>query len=1021
MGLFSGKKKTYSGVGSAVQNLISSEPESSLVTTVVSSKVNSTDLSESIKNSLASGNGTKLRSAIDYAHQKGYTNTLNWRVSNITGEVFSDSTAYVNYLQTYVYPSSASTSTTPETVVSDRVTNQVSYRLGNDEVTEKTYTRTTTKTVTTTSTTYSPIVNLYYQGSHTEYLAINNMINSDVYKSLPDQVKDTALAISGYINVCFHNSDSRGQWTTYPNATLFLMPHPFIGQVGNVKYYANIPTTVEGNLLATCIDVGSQTVTITVEETGQDWNYYWYEKNITLMEYLSEETDVYNYLPKHKYMCDPIGTLGLDTSNAINICEITFCIGAHNYNDAGEDSRQNYVADIQYFKGYALVCANASTSASKVLIGNVTFTKNTTRLTSTITSEYVITEKYLNGVLTSSTTEEGAKSTASTQETLENTTFTHQDNYTYGSGNSNFDAIINNTSSITEQFFPIFPIKTWGTLCNSSWGDLYTKERLLYRKLTGKNLSTWDDFLESFKDVGDDAKMIYYWPSIPINVDTDFTNEYLFHFFKWLAVNFNGMSAFGSSLTFGLWADDNVDFNVGYSFKIIYKVVSGTPPIPCKTHGYARYYKLAGKEDDDCTSTSWQGGFRDNYRRYLHAKYANLAADSSYLQGSAEDYPSLTADQYNSLQNSNTHTYSVWASDDETSSMTLYYKINNELYEKVYITNFLFTHYVRGTGLTYLLKNSLSKNWRTAIDEEATNTANAGFSPIIIPIARGVLESMGWYRQSNILEFCHNVIISGYEQKTIKTKWYQSAFFSFVLIIVIVIITIYCAPAGAAAGSAAGGGGAASGAAGAAAAGATAGTGTFCGITMNAMAAMALKGITCALICKAITYTANKLIGGVAGTIIGAVASVVACYYASGFIDSFNTTSMVTNTQSFWEVMNTPKGWLQLTSAVVDAANNYSTQKWNAKLTAANAAYATQVENQQQMMSELNKAIQKENSYRHEEILDTAIENTYATTQYAAEDPDTFFSRTDGSMDPSQLTFDYVANFEEYKNSLELN
>ena len=104
---FLSSKKTFSGVGSAVQNLHNGPIESMLTTTVVSAQINEKDLEESFKNTLASGTGLKLRSFIDYAHQKGYTNTLGWEVTKLEGDVFSDSSAYINYLSKYVYPSSS--------------------------------------------------------------------------------------------------------------------------------------------------------------------------------------------------------------------------------------------------------------------------------------------------------------------------------------------------------------------------------------------------------------------------------------------------------------------------------------------------------------------------------------------------------------------------------------------------------------------------------------------------------------------------------------------------------------------------------------------------------------------------------------------------------------------------------------------------------------------------------------------------------------------------------------------------
>lgn len=138
MGLLSNKKKTYSGVGSAVQNLHNGPIESMLTTTVVSAQINEKDLGEAFKTTLATGTGLKLRSFIDYAHQKGYTNTLGWEVTQLEGDVFNDSSAYINYLSKYVYPSSSAETTTIPTTT-ETLISESSYVNGTETVTTKSY------------------------------------------------------------------------------------------------------------------------------------------------------------------------------------------------------------------------------------------------------------------------------------------------------------------------------------------------------------------------------------------------------------------------------------------------------------------------------------------------------------------------------------------------------------------------------------------------------------------------------------------------------------------------------------------------------------------------------------------------------------------------------------------------------------------------------------------------------------------------------------------------------------------
>lgn len=1036
------KRITVSGVGSAVQNLLGEKIDNALVTTVVSAQQNQTELGTAFKNFLSSGTGVRLRSIIDYAHQKGYTDTVGWKISKITGEVFSDTTAYKAYLAQYVYPSGASTSTTPETVASEKITNQTSYTIGYNTVTEKTIHRICNKTVTTTTTSQSFTENLYYQGTHTEFLTINNFINSDIYKNLSDYTKDTAIAVSGNIEFYVPGPSKyySSTFTKYSGTTItaLLLTPETTGSIFTHNYHQEIiPTTVDGTVFMSISELLNKTCYKTYREVvGGDGSEDDVNEIVSYRIPMAE--DAYQYFRENwdKVLLKPGTTLGLGSTDSIHIVKAKFGLGVNpgksvdspgGY-DGGSYTEPTYRYDPTgiWFSGYALI-TTATPLASKVLVANIDVHKTVTKHTSVISTEYVITEKYTNGKLTSSSTVTGAVTSQNSSETLEDKTVTHLESYSYGSGNSRLDTIIDNTKSITEQFMPVMPVKTWGTLCSSSWGDLYNAERKLYRKITTRTLNKWDEFLDNFKDVGDDAKMIYYWLAIPINVDHDFANEYFFHFFKWLAINFNGMNFFGSTMTIAMKADNNIDFKLKYDFKVTYKVVSGTPPIPCKTHGYARYHMIANNESDDSTSESWKGGFDDEWSsssnfftswiKKLRLDPVGFTAKETYM-GARENYPELTDDEYNALVASNTYTVAD-RKNLSTSSISFYYKINDKLYEKVYVTDFVFHHFVRNHSLEYYLKNSLSKHWEKAVDEDATNDEDAGFSPIIIPIARGALESMGWYRQSNILDICHNIIISGYDQQKIKVKWYQSTWFKIVLIIIIIVITIFTCGAGAAAagaGASAGAGGASAGAA--AGAGAAAAGGTTA-LTMAAIADMAIQAIACTIICKVITWAANKYIGGVFGTIVGIVASVVACYFATGFYQqNLALSGQTTITTSLWDRMISWDGFMNMSSAVMKGANEYMQNKLQNQYNTVQNQY-NQLVSDQTYKSGLMKSWELEtNNAKNSKLLDILVASSYTnSSEYTddiqftmPEDPDTFYDRITGAITVYDNTIAYVEN-----------
>ena len=1025
MGIFS-SKKTYSGVGSAVQNLVHGPIEDILTTTIVSNQINNDDLSKTFKKTLSTGMGLKLRSFIDYAYRNGYTDKLRWQSAGLSGEVFSNSTAYTNYLGEYVYPSSSAQIVTPQELIKEVKNSEYDYYLGDKHVVVKRFTRTKRHVTTTTTDNYSFTVNNYYQGSNTIAFALNKILEDPAYANLSQYVQETAQVYSG--DMLFAGGSSKLPSTVSTNKTLlFLIPTD-----------ATVSATVPGTLYGISQLMANKTVIHSYWGQYGDGSDKQEEGPISGLTVFAQETEKY-LKANGSWISDPVNTLGLNSSTSkLNIVDLKYMVDLQN-RDVGEGFGDNHVAWFEaygvWYIGKAVVFPLPEITSGKFLIANVTVHRLKEQTTVTTTTEYAVTEKYIDDVLDSTSELEGASSSTSNSEILLDTTAIHKENYAYGSGNASYDAIINDTSSITEHFCPMMPIKTWGNLSSKNWGELYNLERKLYRKITGQSLGKWDTFVKSFESAGDDAKMIYYWLAVPINVDTDYANEYFFHFFKWLAMNFNGTFAAGSTLNINFNADIGTDFQMGYRFRVSYKIIHGTPPVPCKVHGYARYQAISVTEPDDEGSTSWQGGFRtQTYQQTLSPVYGNI----SYTLN-RDDYPDLSQAEFDKLQASMTFTVSKtkWG----PSSITFYYKINDELYEKIYVTDFLQTHSIlydtssiknhffgfwgkKGSnhGIKYYLKNSLQKNWRAVVDEDGTNDATAGFSPIIIPIARGALESMGWYRQSGLLQVCYNVVISGWDQKTVKKKWYQTLL-PIVLIIVIVVVCVFTWGGGAAAAGSVSGSSAAAG--GAAAGGAAIGTGAAA-ITLKALAVYALKAVAIALIAKAITVVANKFIGGTFGQIIGIVAAVIATVYFSYQFGLIGSVNVAGTANTFWSAMNTWEGWLTLTKSLVSETNSALSTRLQGKADALQNQYSILQTEQSQKQQQMNAWATEMASWGNDNITNIIVDSTYTSSSFTTgnsfalgEDPDTFYLRVFG-LDLYDMNKSYIADFEDYLLNTEL-
>lgn len=1027
--MFGSRKKTFSGVGSAVQNLLNGEVEKLLTTVAVSATINGDDLGDSFKNNLETGAGIKLRNFIDYTYNKGYTNLLKWETSGLKGEAFSNSNEYSTYLSNIVFPSSfAEVSTEPEIIA--KSTEQISSYVSGEHVIKTVRYTVTKKVIKTTDSTISNLrVDSYYQGSNTGYLAINNLFKTE-YPELAKLIDPSAVNLYTDTFVeCLNDSLVTGT----KSVTIIVLDNKAskdveVTKTGTVLLALNTAINTEdlATVKKTTNDKGEEVIT-EVPLTGSDV----FKQEVTSLAKIKQ--DVIN---------DPITELNLNTDEAtiqtVNIglfvqayCNRTYeeqkpetdeSTGSNQETEQEEPKLLNAESHGVWIFGKAIIITNKVTdSSNKVLIASTFVETIRTKTITNTQTEYLIEERYSDGKLISSTEDEGASSSTSSSEELLHKTETYEDNYLIGSGNVYLDTILNNTKTLYERFCPFLPVMANEEFCSKNWGDFYKLERKAYKKITDKPLSQWDDFVESFKSSassGSGVKMIYYWPSVPINVDEDYSNEYLFHFFKWLAVNFGGTGLTGTQIHLMMRAEDNsvkTDFHVQYKFQVYYSLLTGECPVDCKIHHYKRSIKLSSTEPDDSTSYQWKGKLTDfNYNNFIPMTSYDTIPSQSFDM-SRENYPDLTDEEYDELVKQNKFT--LGQGSGNSTQLTFYYKITENLYEKVLVNNFIFWHLVKGAPLVYYLKSSLQRKWTEEIQESLANEKNAGFAPIIIPIARGALESMGWYRQTGLLQVCHNVLIAGYEQKTIKLKWYQTGIFLIVLIIIVIIITIITWGAGSSSASAVG----AAASAGAAGTAAVAG-GAALAATLSAIAIAVGKAILVALIAKLISAAANKFIGGALGQIIGTVAAIVATVYLS------YTTGMIgTGSSGFWEAMNTWQGYSTLTKSIIEQGSQLSSYFQQNKLNRLQGDYANQIKEQEQKNNDLTQKMYELTSLENNNITDIIVNSTYttsstttnSTSQFIAEDPDTFFYRV-FDLDFYDLNKSYISDFEDYQNNIEL-
>lgn len=194
---------------------------------------------------------------------------------------------------------------------------------------------------------------------------------------------------------------------------------------------------------------------------------------------------------------------------------------------------------------------------------------------------------------------------------------------------------------------------------------------------------------------------------------------------------------------------------------------------------------------------------------------------------------------------------------------------------------------------------SVGTNAKTALKD----SEESGF---IVPLHYGVLQDVGLVHATQVTSECGYIIFNCYEVK--KTRWYQSGWFKIVLVIVVIVISIWTGGAAAGAGAGVLGANAAVGAA----IGLAGTAAIVAGAIANALAAMVIS----AVLMKAST----SLLGDKIGTIVGAIASMVAMNVAAGYQA---TGSAAVN----WGDMMTASNALQATQAVQQTYQAYAADK----------------------------------------------------------------------------------------------
>ncbi|UZV39849.1 hypothetical protein [Xanthomonas virus PB119] len=459
--------------------------------------------------------------------------------------------------------------------------------------------------------------------------------------------------------------------------------------------------------------------------------------------------------------------------------------------------------------------------------------------------------------------------------------------YQMGTGNAVLDAMFAPPTG-NQIFYPYIPFRVDNQFISPTFHpNVYDESKKALRKATTNG--KYDDIIKKIADnesIGD-IDYAYAVFGVSLNVKEVACREYIYRFFQSLLVQ-EGVGGDGSYNAWKLeWNAADRSMDAWYAWKTAQSDSSnplfGTPE-PAKLAYPAMQTKQLKIRSDVGTAMDY------------HISIEWSAINETVFTGVGKEgakqgdlwFTTEAADEFNEKG----YVGGVWGTlvSMAMSSVQLYWQDSPTTYRRLSFRGL--RHY-----------NFVYKGKHIIIDakEALEDTEESGF---IIPLHEGVYRAMPLKSSTQMATACMFLMFNCY--KTTKKKWYQTGIFAVVIIIIIIVITIFFPPAGA--GAAGGGGLLGANAAVGAAIGLTGAAAIIVGAIANAIAAMLLVNI--------IQRGAVAIFGDKLGTIIGAIAAVIALNVGTAMANG------QTMAQGFGNMMQADN-LLALTSTSLNAYSNY--------------------------------------------------------------------------------------------------
>lgn len=304
--------------------------------------------------------------------------------------------------------------------------------------------------------------------------------------------------------------------------------------------------------------------------------------------------------------------------------------------------------------------------------------------------------------------------------------------WNYNTSTNMYPYLTSTPFGYTDSYFPVVPIIEYTTNVTESPYQATDKYKLSNSLLKGIDLDIQNisDSLKESDNYGE-IQQAYFLPSVRMRDDDQLALRYLFNYFNLL-----GSNQKYTQLSYTNWLNQTQG-NYGNAFGNSLQIQMDG----CKFDIEWLYITT------DIVDGSWLFGSNDYGRTY---ETSNQAVPND------EDDRSI-----------------------DTSSVTFYRKITDSQYE-----------IVKAVGLTQTsyIDNSYSKVWTVS---DIFSTGEEAPEPMAIPISPTFVKEVFpvLVERNTFMYRTYNLVLTF--KKEITLKWYQTAFFSFVLIVIAIVITIY--------------------------------------------------------------------------------------------------------------------------------------------------------------------------------------------------------------------------------------